>query len=144
MTEPPYYPPNWDRIAERLKSEVGRCENCKKDRREAQLEVHHVVPVSRGGSHLENNLKVLCSRCHDAAHPEKTDEMAPVIEFYTGWEIPGEDFEVFRSWLRKSPMRPHGEDGYYIPLGEIREELSEMEEVEELTQEELVSSLSPE
>jgi len=123
--EPPLYPENWDEIAEETKQEVGECQNCRKSRSEVQLNVHHVVPVSRGGSHARENLCVLCSQCHAAAHPEKTNEMAPVVEFFTGWKIPGEDFEVFRNYLRKSPMRPHGGDGYYIPLGDMKERLSE-------------------
>jgi hypothetical protein len=121
-TEPPLYPENWEELAGDFKRRVGECQNCRKSRDEATLEVHHVVPVSRGGSHSEDNLRVLCRQCHEAAHE---DEMAPVIEFFTGWKIPDEDFEVFRTYLRESPMRPNGGDGYYIPLGDLKDSLSD-------------------
>jgi hypothetical protein len=39
--------------------------------------------------------------------------------------VPDEDFEVFRNFLRKSPIRPHGGDAYYIPLGKMKERMSE-------------------
>ena len=131
--EPPQYPPDWDEIAEELKEDVGRCENCLASGSEAQLEVHHVVPVGSGGSHLRSNLKILCHQCHKSVHKE--DEMARVIEFFTGWKIPDEDFEVFRNYLKSVEMRPHGGDGFYIPIGEIRGEMSEVKEVGELVQE---------
>lgn len=137
-TEPPLYPENWDEIAGELRRSVGECQNCRKPREEVRLEVHHVVPVSNGGSHAESNLRVLCRDCHEAAHG---NEMAPVIEFFTGWKIPDEDFEVFRSYLRESPMRPNGGDGYYIPLGDLREGRSEdSEDYSEVSDEVLARS----
>jgi hypothetical protein len=131
-TEPPYYPENWGEITEELKNEAGKCRNCKRSRDEVVLETHHVVPVSRGGSHSEENLRVLCHQCHEAAHE---DEMAPVIEFFTGWKIPDEDFEVFRNYLRSTEMRPHGGDAFYIPLGDMRKKVGadDVEYTEELS-----------
>jgi hypothetical protein len=126
-TEPPFYPDNWGEITEELRREAGECRNCGRPRDQVMLEVHHVVPVSRGGSHSEENLCVLCRDCHEAAHE---NEMAPVVEFFTGWKIPDQDFEVFRSYLRSTEMRPHGEDGYYIPLGDMREKVAADEETE--------------
>lgn len=35
---------------------------------ESELEVHHIVPVSQGGTNTESNLATLCSDCHQAAH----------------------------------------------------------------------------
>jgi hypothetical protein len=122
-TEPPYYPENWSEIASDLKNSIGECQNCRKPKSETVLEVHHVVPVSRGGSHNEENLRVLCRKCHEATHNE--DEMAPVVEFFTGWKIPDEDFEVFRNYIKSTEMRPHGGDGYYIPLGDLREKVGD-------------------
>jgi HNH endonuclease len=29
-----------------------------------ELELHHLMPVARGGSNSENNLITLCNRCH--------------------------------------------------------------------------------
>ena len=31
--------------------------------------VHHVVPISAGGRHGLASLRLLCARCHCAAHP---------------------------------------------------------------------------
>ena len=45
--------------------EVKRCEMCGS---EEGLEVHHIIPVSCGGSDDESNLKVLCGKCHTAIH----------------------------------------------------------------------------
>lgn len=27
-------------------------------------EVHHILPLSKGGTHVESNLMALCKRCH--------------------------------------------------------------------------------
>jgi 5-methylcytosine-specific restriction protein A len=34
-------------------------------------EVHHVVPVDRGGTHAEDNLRALCRSCHAATRRRK-------------------------------------------------------------------------
>lgn len=35
---------------------------------ETKLEVHHILPVSQGGTNDDSNLATLCSHCHEAAH----------------------------------------------------------------------------
>ena len=30
---------------------------------------HHVLPVSKGGSHAVANLRSICKKCHDREHP---------------------------------------------------------------------------
>jgi predicted HNH restriction endonuclease len=32
------------------------------------LTVHHIKPISHGGTHEEKNLKVLCQKCHSKYH----------------------------------------------------------------------------
>lgn len=32
------------------------------------LEVHHILPLSRGGKTIDANLITLCTHCHDARH----------------------------------------------------------------------------
>ncbi len=54
------------RIADSVRAAVlardgGRCRRC---RRATNLEVDHVVPVSRGGISEETNLQTLCRRCN--------------------------------------------------------------------------------
>ena len=39
----------------------GRCRNC---RRSINLEIDHIVPVSKGGKTEESNLQTLCRRCN--------------------------------------------------------------------------------
>jgi hypothetical protein len=39
----------------------GRCRRC---RRSINLEVDHIVPVSKGGKSEESNLQILCRRCN--------------------------------------------------------------------------------
>ena len=48
----------------------GRCRRC---RRAIQLEMDHIVPVSKGGKTEESNLQTLCRRCNRA----KARKLAP-------------------------------------------------------------------
>ena len=41
----------------------GRCRKC---RRAINLEMDHIVPVSKGGKTEESNLQTLCRRCNRA------------------------------------------------------------------------------
>jgi len=41
-----------------------RCQNCGLRGRHVKLEVHHIVPRSKGGSNNFKNLVVLCPNCH--------------------------------------------------------------------------------
>lgn len=43
-----------------LKS-LKRCQACKKP---CKVEIHHKVPVSKGGSNEKENLIALCKKCH--------------------------------------------------------------------------------
>lgn len=71
----------------------NRCANCGKEESETILDVHHIVPRGRGGSHLMSNQVVLCRRCHDAAHGK---EMAPTIQSMSTGRMSPETFELFR------------------------------------------------
>ncbi|WP_425490626.1 HNH endonuclease [Halorubrum ruber] len=46
------------------------CRNCERheDMRNVSLEVHHIVPRRRGGTHEKYNLVTMCSHCHDRVH----------------------------------------------------------------------------
>ncbi len=115
------YPENWDQIREQvLELHHNRCENC--HRSDVPLEVHHIVPVSQGGSHQLSNLVALCPQCHLAAHGEK---MAPRVRWYTNGELAPEEFgEHIHLWksLRKqfgSPRFDPGESCVYVPLSDV-------------------------
>lgn len=56
------YGPEWRRARQRALDRSGhRCSQCRSPR---ELQVDHVIPVSRGGTHDQSNLAVLCVRCH--------------------------------------------------------------------------------
>lgn len=66
------YPPNWPEISLAVKKRDGyKCQVHKlvpgifcSRRRPCLLHVHHIIPVSCGGSHHPSNLLTLCFRCH--------------------------------------------------------------------------------
>ena len=43
-----------------------KCSICNKET--AQLEKHHIIPVSRGGVNKDSNMILLCGNCHGLAH----------------------------------------------------------------------------
>lgn len=50
-----------------LKSIRGwKCEACPEDHR--KLHAHHIVPVDRGGTDEDENLLILCVKCHKRIH----------------------------------------------------------------------------
>ena len=53
-----------------LTRDGGRCRRC---RRSINLEMDHIVPVSKGGKTEESNLQTLCRRCNRA----KSRKLAP-------------------------------------------------------------------
>lgn len=75
------YPSDWDSRRRRVyKRDNYECQNCGKKgakRGNAELHAHHIVPISKGGSHKESNLTTLCRECHSKVHPdlEKGDEI---------------------------------------------------------------------
>ena len=62
-------PPDWE---ERRKYYLGQkpfCEECFSDINDnVILQVHHIIPISQGGSHKSDNFKVLCRTCHQLRH----------------------------------------------------------------------------
>lgn len=50
-----------------LKRDKYKCANCGSTDRN-DLNVHHIVPLSAGGSNTDTNMIVLCSKCHKAIH----------------------------------------------------------------------------
>ena len=59
----------WKRIRDRYASEHPLCEMCLKEGRVTLMEeVHHILPVSRGGRHNKENLMSLCRSCHNKIH----------------------------------------------------------------------------
>ena len=57
-----------------LKDAKGRCALCGATKNESVLDVDHIVPRSRGGKTVYENLQVLCSKCNRSkGNKDKTD-----------------------------------------------------------------------
>ena len=64
----------WKRIRDRYISIHPLCEQCMKEGRITPAEeVHHVLPLSHGGTHSEDNLMALCKSCHSRITAEMGD-----------------------------------------------------------------------
>jgi 5-methylcytosine-specific restriction endonuclease McrA len=79
----PTYPPDWElRRMLVFERAHGQCEFCRcsigsivpggEGWRVVGAHVHHAKPISRGGRHGLENLRLICARCHCAQHPENT------------------------------------------------------------------------
>jgi hypothetical protein len=65
------YPENWQEIRKQALQRDGyRCGNCGATE---NLHVHHIVPLSKGGSNSLSNLRTLCKNCHQKLHPHMRD-----------------------------------------------------------------------
>lgn len=64
----------WKRIRDRYVIEHPLCEMCLKEGRLTPTEeVHHILPISQGGTHARSNLMSLCQSCHTKIHHELGD-----------------------------------------------------------------------
>lgn len=64
----------WKRIRDRYVKAHPLCERCLKDGRITPVEeVHHIIPLSQGGTHRNDNLMSLCQSCHTKIHLEIGD-----------------------------------------------------------------------
>jgi len=53
---------------EALKRDNFSCQECGVKRRDQELDVHHIRPLSRGGTNELDNLITLCKECHKNKH----------------------------------------------------------------------------
>lgn len=68
------YGRSWKRIRDRYIKAHPLCEECKKaDRLTPAEEVHHILPLSRGGTNDFSNLMALCKSCHSRITAESGD-----------------------------------------------------------------------
>lgn len=65
----PRRPPDWVSRSTALRYSYGYCQHCGAIKTyNNPLQVHHIIPVSQGGSHKIDNLEVICLRCHKKKH----------------------------------------------------------------------------
>ena len=63
------YGANWRRVRARYVTLHPLCEMCLKEGKLTPVEeVHHIKPVSQGGTNSESNLMSLCRSCHNKIH----------------------------------------------------------------------------
>ena len=63
------YGGNWKKIRDRYISQNPLCEKCRaKGKFTAGSLVHHIKPLSEGGTNEEGNLMTLCVSCHEKIH----------------------------------------------------------------------------
>ena len=68
------YGRKWNRIRSRYAAAHPLCEMCARDGRLTPVEeVHHILPVTKGGTNDESNLMSLCRSCHNKVHRELGD-----------------------------------------------------------------------
>ena len=64
----------WKRIRDRYIKAHPLCEECKKAGRVTPAqEVHHIMPLSKGGTNVDSNLMSLCKPCHSRITAESGD-----------------------------------------------------------------------
>lgn len=65
----PGYPPDWDtRKAGVLREANYHCQVC--GRSGVPLDVHHIIPITDGGTNEFSNLRAICRDCHQGEHPD--------------------------------------------------------------------------
>jgi len=81
------YGSGWSVVREQIRERDEVCQHCGHDGIEKRLEVHHIVPVrvfrqavglSVEDAHDEENLVLLCKRCHGRADHGKIEFEAPI------------------------------------------------------------------
>lgn len=61
------YGRSWKCVRDRFLAQHPLCEVCQKEGRLTPVEeVHHIVPLSKGGTNATENLMSLCKSCHSA------------------------------------------------------------------------------
>ena len=74
----------WRKIRTRYLDAHTLCEDClKAGHTTPAVEVHHVVPLSHGGSHDVSNLRALCKPCHSRQSARDGDRWRNASQVFT-------------------------------------------------------------
>lgn len=78
----------WKRIRDRHISQHPLCEQCEKEGKLIPAaEVHHKIPISKGGTHARENLMSLCRSCHNKIHHALIEEDGFIEGFRLGGQM---------------------------------------------------------
>lgn len=67
----------WKRIRDRYIKAHPLCEACKRNGKLTYSdEVHHIIPLSEGGTNKDSNLMALCKPCHSTIHARRGERWA--------------------------------------------------------------------
>lgn len=102
-----------------IKRDQYRCQYCRRrDDGYIDLHVHHIRPVSNGGTHDLDNLVTLCNNCHNRVHhgqfddreelpPEIIDELNSAYFLYpdTRWEPPASGKRILEVLRERGPTK---------------------------------------
>lgn len=109
---PDSYPSDWNTRRKKVYSRDDyKCQNCGVEGGKlstAELHAHHIVPVSKGGSHNQNNLVTICDQCHKSIHNESKMARSEAS-----------------SQQKRSPENYEGLDKAAIKIGNIIDEINE-------------------
>jgi len=76
------YDDEWRRIRNNYIVDYPFCEVCRKYGKLVRAtEVHHIKPISEGGSNDYHNLISLCHSCHTKAHAQRGDYKTKVYSY---------------------------------------------------------------
>lgn len=87
------YGPGWSIARQSIRKRDKVCQNCGHDGSDHRLEVHHIIPIRvfQSAEHLkiqdahgEENLVLLCKRCHGRAEHGKIEFDAPIEMLFEG------------------------------------------------------------
>lgn len=51
-----------------------KCQKCKKKLGRFEGDIHHIIPISKGGTNRFSNLMLVCEVCHEKIHSEESKE----------------------------------------------------------------------
>lgn len=78
------YGHTWRKVRTRYLDAHPLCEDClDAGRTTPAVEVHHVVPLSHGGSHDASNLRALCKPCHSRQSARDGDRWRNASQVFT-------------------------------------------------------------
>jgi len=91
--------PGWRRAKDKArKRDQYRCQYCRRrDSHFTDLQVHHIKPVSEGGTNDLDNLVVLCNNCHWRLHNNFDDEEQLRPELLDDYEPATIGFKDYRA-----------------------------------------------